>query len=379
MKQCVLVLLLLATASSADAQIGKRVLIPANSPEDKALGAISAENDQQKKVAMIEEFIQKFAGSDAVLVALETLQAEYMKVQDYRMALETGERALALDPLDFIVIANMVRAAEQMNDTQKLFSLAERTGEMVKKFKSTPLPAGMSQEDWTSRQQTDLAGIADDYNYVAYTFYSKAVGDPDLAQRISLLERFAGAFPGSPYTAYAYQAAAATAQQANEPAKLAELAQKALALNPNSISMLILTSDSWSESGENLDEAEKNGRRALELLPKAERPTNVPEETWKHQISVQEGLAHSILGQILIRRQKTAEAIAELKLASPLLKSEPVSYARNQYRLGFALGKLRRNAEARTVLNEVAALDTPYKNLILELLRQVGGTPPRPR
>jgi len=105
----------------------------------------------------------------------------------------------------------------------------------------------------------------------------------------------------------------------------------------------------------------------------------VPDEAWSNQISVQEGLAHSILGQLLIRQQKMSDAIAELKLGTPLLKREPVSYARNQYRLGFALGKLRRLAEARTVLNEVAALDTPYKSLILDLLQQVGGTPRRPR
>lgn len=379
MKRCALFLLLLATASSAGAQIGKRVLIPANSPEDKALSAITAETDQQKRVAMFEEFVQKFAGSEAILVALEMLQVDYMKARDYPKVLETGESALALDPLDFMVVANMVRAAEQMNDAQKIFALAERAGEMVKKFKSTPPPAGMSKEDWASRQQSDLSAIAEDQNYVAYTFYSRAVSEPNLAQRIALLERFAAAFPDSPYTGYAYEAAAATAQQANDPSKLAELAQKALSLNPDSISMLILTADSGSESGEKLEEAENNARRALALLPKAERPANVPEESWKQQISVQEGLTHSILGQLLIRQQKMMDAIAELKLASPLLKSEVVSYARNQYRLGFALGKLKRLAEARNVLNEVAALNTPYKGLIADLLRQVGGTPARPR
>jgi len=379
MKRWCLLFLLIATASSAGAQIGKRVLIAANSPEDKALSAISAESDPQKKVAMFEDFIQKFAGSDAVVVALEMLQADYLKAQDYPKVWETGERALALDPLDFNVITSMVRAAEQMNDAQTIFAFGERAGAMVKTFKSSPPPTGISPEEWASRRQSDLNGIADDYNYVAYTFYSRAASEPNLAQRIALLESFAAAFPDSAYTGYAYETAAATAQQVNDPAKLVELAQKALALNPHSISMLLLTADSWSESGEKLDQAEKNAREVLVLLPKAQKPANVPDEAWSNQISVQEGLAHSILGQLLIRQQKMSDAIAELKLGTPLLKREPVSYARNQYRLGFALGKLRRLAEARTVLNEVAALDTPYKSLILDLLQQVGGTPRRPR
>lgn len=379
MKRWFLFVLLIASASLAHAQIGKRVLIPANSPEDKALSAISAESDPQKKIAMCEDFLRKFAGSDAALVAVEMLQADYMRAGNFAKALETGERALAIDPLDFDIITNMVRAAEQMNDTEKIFSLAERAGEMVKSYKASPPPPGTSPQELAQRQKADLEGIAENYNYIAFAFYSRAATEPDLNRRLALLERFGAAFPDSAYTGYAYEAAAATAQQLNNPTKLVELAQKALALRPTSISMLILTADSWSETGESLDQAEKNARQALALLPQAQKPENVSDEDWKNQLSVQEGLAHSILGQILIRQQKMPDAIAELRLGAPLLKREAISYVRNQYRLGFALGKLKRFAEARAVLNEVAPLDTPYKGLIAELLGQVGGTPARPR
>ncbi len=89
MKRWCLFFLLLATASSAGSEIGKRVLIATNSPEDKALSAISAEGDLQKKVPMCEDFIQKFAGSDPVLVALEMLQADYTKARGYLKLWET--------------------------------------------------------------------------------------------------------------------------------------------------------------------------------------------------------------------------------------------------------------------------------------------------
>ena len=48
------------------AQIEK-ITIPAGTPEDQALQTISSEPDAEKKVAMYEEFVQKFSGNPAAV------------------------------------------------------------------------------------------------------------------------------------------------------------------------------------------------------------------------------------------------------------------------------------------------------------------------
>ena len=44
-----------------------RLVIPAGTPEDQALQAISNEQDAQKKLAMYEDFLQKFASNPAAV------------------------------------------------------------------------------------------------------------------------------------------------------------------------------------------------------------------------------------------------------------------------------------------------------------------------
>jgi len=46
------------------AQLDK-IVIPAGTPEDQALQAISNEQDAQKKLAMYEDFVQKFSSNPA--------------------------------------------------------------------------------------------------------------------------------------------------------------------------------------------------------------------------------------------------------------------------------------------------------------------------
>src|SRR6476660_1043765 len=42
-----------------------KIVIPAGTPEDQALSAITAESDEAKKLPMYEDFIQKFASNPA--------------------------------------------------------------------------------------------------------------------------------------------------------------------------------------------------------------------------------------------------------------------------------------------------------------------------
>ena len=56
------VLAVLLLSVSLYAQLDK-LIMPAGSPEDQALQAISAEPDAQKKPAMYQDFLQKFSAN----------------------------------------------------------------------------------------------------------------------------------------------------------------------------------------------------------------------------------------------------------------------------------------------------------------------------
>src|SRR5207248_10411154 len=68
----VLLAILLSAASLLYAQVDK-IVIPAGTPEDQALNAINNEQDAQKRLAMYQEFQEKFA-SNPVAVAYANWQ-----------------------------------------------------------------------------------------------------------------------------------------------------------------------------------------------------------------------------------------------------------------------------------------------------------------
>jgi tetratricopeptide (TPR) repeat protein len=185
-------------------------------------------------------------------------------------------------------------------------------------------------------------------------------------------------FPDTPEGEQALTLAALSYQQAQNRAKMLEIANGALAKNPSDIGMLLLLADDYSEKGDQLDKAEAYAKKAAALTDTAKRPDSLSDEEWKQQLSVQKGLAFSALGQINIQKKMNAQAVDNLTKAAPLLKSNAGAYARNQYRLGFAYLNLKRNAEAKQAFTQAVSVDSPYKGPAQQKLNEIAAAKPAP-
>jgi tetratricopeptide (TPR) repeat protein len=375
MKQSLIALaLFLSFASVAAAQVGRRVSVAAGTPEDKAIAAIYAAPDGPDKVALLDKFVADFGGNnDMTLLGDQLYEQTYLAQKNYAKVYEYAEKVLALDPDDFSSAVNMVRAAEEQKDTTKLFAGGEKASAILVHFKAAPAPAEVSAEDWAHKKDEDLKNSQPEISYVEYALANAAFKTANPAPRAALLERYAAAFPDSPYAASVREQTAVAYQQAQNTSKMLDTAQAILVSDPNNVSMLLLLADYWSGAGKELDKAAVDAQKALDLLAEAKKPENLTDAQWQQQVSVQKGLAYSSLGQVLVTKTKNAPAVDAFQKASPLLKSDTVSYARNLYRLGFTLAKMQRTAEARTVLSEAVSLNTPWKAPAQETLDKIGG------
>jgi tetratricopeptide (TPR) repeat protein len=260
-----------------------------------------------------------------------------------------------------------------------MFTYGEQAGQIVQRFKALPPPEGTPADLWERQKADTVAGIADQSNYVAYVLFSTANQTNDAGQRAALLERFVVAFPDSPYTATAQQLVAAAYQQAQNFPKMLEFANGVLTRDPNNIGMLLLLADHLSTSGEQIEKAEANAKKALELLAAAQKPAGLTDEQWAQQKALQQGLAQSALGQVYIHQKKLLQAVEAFKAANPLLKSDSSTYGRNLYRLGFTYALMKNVAEARKVLTEAVSVDSPYKGPAQETLAKLGAAPAKKR
>jgi tetratricopeptide (TPR) repeat protein len=355
---------LLVVAMPATAQIGKSVPVPAGSDADHALSEINATTDPAQKLALIDKFAATAQGDMAIVVD-DTYVNYYLAAKNYDKAFEYGDKLFALDPDNFANAVNMVRAAQEKGDSDKLLSYGAKAADILKRYKASSVP-----EDEKKRT---LENAHDNIVYVQQLIFNGAYQTKDPTKRAAQLVQFAQMFPDSPYANQAMGVAAASYRQAQNTPKMIEVANGLLAKDPNNVGMLLLLADYYSEKGEQLDKAEADAKKATAALADAKKPEGVTDDQWQQQVSLQKGLALSALGQVNIQKKNNAGAVENLKAASPLLKSDAGSYARNQYRLGYALLNLKKVQEAKQAFTEAASVDSPYKQPSLDKLKAMSG------
>jgi len=370
------ILFLAAATVPVQAQLGKSVMIAAGSEADHQLAAIAAATDPAQKLELINEFAASQGEGDMAIVADEQYVNYYLAAKNYDKAFEYGDKLFALDPDNFANAVNLVRAAQEKGDAGKLFAYGAKAAEIVGKYKAAPAPTGMEAGRWEQQKQAALGNVKDSVGYVEQALFNGAYNTPDAAKKADYFAQFARIFPDSMYANQALVVAAGAYEQAQNAPKMLEVANGLLAKDPNNVGMLLLLADYFSEKGEQLDKAETYAKKIGPLLDAAKKPEGVTDEQWAQQASLQKGLALSALGQVGIQKKDNTHAVDNLKAASPLLKSNAGSYARNQYRLGFALLNLKRAAEAKAAFTEAASVDSPYKPLALEKLKGMAGAKP---
>jgi tetratricopeptide (TPR) repeat protein len=370
----ILIVLFLAgffAAAPLRAQLGKAVIIAAGSEVDHQLNDISAATDPAAKLKLIDAFSAAHPEGDLQILADEQYVNYYLNAKQYDKVFEYGDKLFALDPDNFSNAVNMVRAANEKGDPDRLFTAGEKASGILQRFKAQPPPSGTSPETWKSQQQQQLESVKDNQDYIERSLMNAAYQQKDANKKAALLVRFANLFPDSPNSGQVLGAAALTYQQAQNRPKMVETANSALLKDPDNLGILLLLADDYSEKGEQLDKAEAYAKKAASLCDTAKKPEGVSDADWQKQINLQRGLAFSALGQIDLQKKLNPAAVDSLTKAAPLLKSSAAVYARNQYRLGFAYLNLKKTAEAKQAFTDAASVDSPYKGPAQDKLKGI--------
>jgi len=351
-------------------QIGKFVPIPAGSEVDHALTEISAATDLAQKLALINKFAEgPGKEGDYPLVADGLYVDYYLTEKNYDKAFEYGDKLFTVDPDNFQNALNMIRAASEKGDADRLISYGEKEQGILKRYRDAPAPAGTDASQWEQQKSQALESNKEGIAYIQQAVFSGAYQAKDPAKRAGLLTRFAQIYPDSPYANQAFGVAATSYQQAQNAPKMLEVANGLLAKDPNNLGMLLLLSDYYCDKTDQLTKAETYSKKAISLLDAAPKPEGVTDEQWAQQKSLQKGLALSSLGQVNIEKKDNTQAVQNLKAAAPLLKPDDGSYGRNQYRLGYALLNLKKTAEAKEAFTQAASVNGPYKSLAQDKLK----------
>ncbi len=349
-------------------QAQNKIAIAAGTPEDKALQTISAEPDAQKKLAMYQDFVQQFsANPSAVVYGNWQIAQYYQNAGEVQKALEYGDKALAGAPTNLDILVLQAGNAQQLKDNAKVMEYAVRGGEAYNAIAKQPKPAAMSDEDFARQVQEDKDAAKSSYEFLEAAAFNVIVDETNAKTRMADIERFTPAFPNSRFEESVTSYAMVALSELKDNTRLVAFGEKTLAANPKSLPALLLLSGSYSEDTKpgSMAKAVSYSQRAIEVAN-----AGAPDADRNRKVSA--GVAHSTLGYVYMKQDKTAASIPELKSATELLKGlDDQQFAIAAYRLGYAYAKTSKFTEAREVLNEAVKIPGAVQPMAQDLLTKV--------
>jgi tetratricopeptide (TPR) repeat protein len=361
------VLIVLLLSLLVHAQLDK-IVIPAGTPEDQALQAISNEQDAQKKLPLYEDFVQKFSSNPAA-VAYGNWQISqyYQGTGDLQKALEYGDKALAASPRNLDILVSQAGIAQQIKNNAKLVDYAVRGGEAYNSIAKQPKPEGLSDQDFISRIEDEKNSAKGSYEFLEAAAFNAIASENTAKTRMAIIERFTPAFPSSRFEEQVTSYAMLALSELKDTPRLVSFGEKTLQTNPNSLPTLLLLAGTYVDDPKpgSVSKAITYSQKAIEVAK-----ADAPDADRNRKVSA--GIAHYTLGYAYLKQEKTTAAVPELKVASALLKGQDdQQYAITLFRLGFAYAKLNRVTEAREVLMEAVKIAGPVQQPAQDLLAKV--------
>jgi len=349
------------------AQLDK-IVIPAGTPEDQALQAITNEQDAQKRLAMYQDFVEKFSATPAALAYGNWQISQYYQTAgDLPKALEYGEKALASSPRNLDILVSQASIAQQLKDNAKIFAYAVRGGEAYNGIDKQTKPEGVSDQDFANRLGEEKNSAKNSYEFLEAAAFNAIADENNAKTRMSYIERFTPAFPNSRFEESVASYAMLALAELKDTSRLVAYGEKTLQSNPNSLATLLMLANTYVEDPKpgSINKAIVYAQKAIEAAK-----ADAPDADRGRKVSG--GVAHYTLGYAYLKQEKAATSVPELKAASALLKGlDDQQYALTLFRLGFAHAKLNQVTEARAVLMEAVKIPGPVQQPAQDLLTKV--------
>ena len=355
--------------SQAWAQVD-HIVIAAGTEEDHALQAISSEQDSAKKLAMYQDFVQKFSSNPQAVAFGDWQLAQASQASgDMDKALDYGDKALAASPHNLDILVSQVSVAQQAKNNSKLIDYAAKGGEVCHSIAKQPKPEGMSDDDFKQKITQEKAAAQGNCDFLETSGFNVITTETDPKNRMAEIEKYTVAFPDSKFSDQVSNYAMYTLGpgQLNDQARLVSFGEKILATDPNSVPALLLMASYYGE-----DKQPGSAAKAITYAQKVIDVSKADAPDADNSRKMAAGAAYNTIGWAYLKQEKTNPAITELQSASTLLKGQDdQQYARALYGLGFAYGKLNKLTEAREVLTEAVKIPGPLQAMSQDLLTKV--------
>ena len=311
-----------------------------NTPDGKLVYAITQENDDAKKQALLQELVTTYPNSNQVPWAWAQLQAAYLKAQEYDKAMEAGEKSLAGNPDQTEVAYNNLKAAEAKNDPDAVAKWADETSRDARKEISSPR---------STQSQIDYAKQVD--TYTEYSVFAQSLKTTDPGKIVMLVQSLEQRNPQSPYLGKCYGRYLNALKQEGQGDKADALAEQELQRDPNNEDVLLFAATYEVQKNHN-DKALTYAAAVLKVVQSKPKPDDVSDADWLKQKDTYLGVSYWVEGMAYNGQQKFSDADKALKQALPLVKDNKQVLPVVLFQLGVADFGIGKASKSRTAMQE---------------------------
>ncbi|MGO8735932.1 MAG: tetratricopeptide repeat protein [Terriglobia bacterium] len=355
----------------------------ANTPEDALMQAVNGAEKPEEQIAALDKFAQEHATSKFMPCVYEYYTITYLKLNNYDKVVEYGEKGLASNYKDVMLMLNLLKAYVGSGKvTDAAFDVINQAPDVIKAESKPAKPPTVSDAEWQKALEEDAALAKDELAYVVYAFLQLVPREADPNKRIEQLDRFAKTFPddaakNAAQINYVYFIAY---KMANKPDKAVEYGEKTIVADPNNLVAYNLLGYDYALGRTNPEKGAEYAKKAIGLAQQMKKPEGLSDAQFKQEQDNQLGMAHLSLGYVAFTRAVTSKtkkmlqpAIDELKVAADLLGANPELQGQALYYLAYAYesGYPANHRGAAEALNRAVLLQSSWRTQANDLLSKV--------
>lgn len=358
-------MLLLLAATTLLAQ-RHRVNINTETPEGQLLQNIGQEtSNMDRKMAMMEDFLQKYPKHDSAGWVLEQVITQQLKSNAFDKVLVSCQQLLAMDPDDPSAAHSCLKAAEGKKDIAGILKWAPATSALARKLAASPQPKDEEAvESW--KNQVDYAKQLD--TYTEYSLYAAALATTDPNQKIALRDALEKQNPKCQYLPQIEGQYFLALRQTNQSDKAIAFAEKVLEREQTNEDMLLAVADNLINKKGSPDKIIEYSTKLAQLMESKPKPEGVSDDDWNKRKNLMAGLGHWMAGVTYFNQNKLAESDAALRKALPYIVGNDALNSQALFTLGlsnYKMGEPKKDkklmAEALKFNAQCAAIKSPFQ------------------
>lgn len=369
----------LAIGASAQAQeLCPGFSIVINTPEDSLMLALHGAESPEEQLEALDKYVSEFPESPFMPCVHEYYTIAYTKLNNFDKVIEHGEKGLAGEYRDLMLMKNLVTAyvaSGRLGDAA--FQAILEAPEQIRKETTPARSSDTTDEAWAQITEEAAAKAREHRAYMEYAFFQLLQREPNAQKRIQWLDQFVDAYPESPNKSQLHLNYFLAYQLAGNSTQAAEHGEKAIEADANNLLALNLLADDYATRQTNLEKAEEYAKRALAIATELKKAEGMTGEQFQLYQKQQQGLARLTLGYVAFQKaaktRRVAPAIEEFKAAADLLDGNPNLLGKALYFLASAYEfQIPPNHKAAIdALSRAAQLESPWQGPSQELLAKV--------